>query len=87
MSCMSDLVATGVVLAVSLGYGLAAWLVQMYRVAPPRDWLRERIWLLEAQIDADHWRIGDHGKRDLAKLSETISGCWLFLQVPAVQSG
>lgn len=83
----TDLVSSYVVLGICLGYGLAAWLVQMHRVAPPRDWLLERIWHVKAQIDSENWEIGKEGKHDLGQVEKAISKRWLFVPVSKVQAG
>ncbi len=43
-------------------YAAAAWLLQMYRVAAPRDWLRRRIKDLQTRIDSEHWRAPNAAK-------------------------
>lgn len=83
----TDLVSSWVVLLVCLGYGIAAWVVQMYRVVPPRDWLRQRIWYLKAQIASDDWAVGADGERDLAKVEKGVSKLWLVVPVSRVQAG
>lgn len=82
-----DIVADWYVLAACVGYGGAVWLVQMYRVVPPRDWLLERIWSLEARIDAEDWRTGGSGKSDLDKVETWVKGPWLFVPISRVQAG
>ena len=80
-------VAVGVICA---AYGVAVWVVQMYRVAPPRDWLLERIQWLRAQISADKLPSGGLDTAALAVLDEvekSVDKTWLFLRVPKVQCG
>jgi hypothetical protein len=83
----TDLVSSWMVLSVCLGYGIAAWVVQMFRVVPPRDWLRQRIWFLKAQIASDKWRIGTDGECDLAEVEKGVSKFWLVVPVSRVQAG
>jgi len=83
----TNLVATYIVLLICLGYGVAAWLVQMYRVVPPRSWLRQRIWSLQARIETEGWKIGKAGQDELEKVAATINRFWMFVPVSTVQSG
>lgn len=83
----TDLVPTYAVILVCVGYGLAVWLVQMYRAAPPRDWLLERIRWLHTEIEARDWRVGQAGKDDLEAIANGLHKPWLFLPVSRVQAG
>jgi hypothetical protein len=82
-----DVVASWVVLAVCVGYALVAWLVQMYRVAPPRDWLRDRILYLEALIESESWSIHPESRKDLGEIRQDVSTAWILLPVSKVQAG
>jgi hypothetical protein len=78
-------VSDWVVLLVCLGYALAVWLVQAYRVVPPRDWLLERISYLEAQPG-----LSDPIKTDLTHIKNGIEGrrgWFLWVGVSKVQAG
>ena len=78
-------VSDWVVLLVCLGYALAAWLVQAYRVVPPRDWLLERISYLDAQPG-----LSDPIKTDLRQIKDGIEGrrgWFLWVGVSKVQAG
>jgi len=87
---VTDIVETWVVLVVCLAYGAAAWLVQMHRSAPPRDWLLQRIWWLQGQI-ASGWGLDQsrqhHLKRGLDDVEKSVSKPWLWLSVSKVQAG
>lgn len=83
----TSLVDSWVVLVACLGYGIAAWLVQMYRVAPPRDWLLERIWFVRSQLASGRWGLGDAVDAELARVEAGVSKRWLFLPLSRVQAG
>lgn len=79
------------VIAVCVAYGIAAWLVQMARVMPPRDWLLERIDAFRVTIADADWVNRDAVERDLASVEASLArGKWLpWFRVPisSVQAG
>lgn len=81
------IVAIWAVLGVCIGYGLSAWLVQMYRVVPPRDWLFERIAFIKAYSASPAWNIGMDVHRELGAVERTLSRPWLLVPLSAVQAG
>lgn len=85
----TNLVSDWVVLAVCLGYAFIAWVVQMYRVVPPRDWLLQRILYLEAQLDPEETATGIQiGLRtDLEKIRKGIDRWFALVGVSKVQAG
>jgi hypothetical protein len=83
----TDLVSNAYVVAICAAYGVAAWLIQMYRVATPRDWLLERIYSLEARIETEHWAADTPGRDQLTQIEKSVDRWALILPVSKVQAG
>jgi hypothetical protein len=79
-------VSDWIVLLVCLGYGVVAWLVQAYRVVPPRDWLLERIsYLLNTRLPKDKtaWGI----RADLEEIRTRVDHWFIRVGASRVQAG
>jgi hypothetical protein len=83
----TDVVSGWYVIGICLAYGMAAWLLQLHRAVAPREWLRERIWSLEARIDAEDWENKAGWKKNLERISKSISKPWWRLSISTVQAG
>ena len=83
----TDFVASWVVLVVGVAYALAAWLVQMHRVAPPRDWLQQRIWYLKTLIDSGPWPKGSEDWPSIEHVQVEIEKRWIRVPISKVQAG
>jgi hypothetical protein len=71
----------------------------MYRVVPPRDWLRQRLWSIKDEVDSGRWfqggrpppKGGGPGRASkaeaLAKVENGISKLWVRVPVSKVQAG
>ena len=70
-----------------LAYGATAWLLQMYRVAAPRDWLLQRIRDIRARMKTDDWHGVDQALDNLAWHEQKLEKGWLFVPIPKVQAG
>src|SRR4029453_15382405 len=82
-----DVVSDVYVFLACAGYGLAIWVLQLSRVAGPRDWLLQRIWYLMEKIDTEHWTVGAAGKEELEKVRKWIDRPWIVLPTSRVQAG
>jgi len=83
----TDFVASWVVLVVGGAYALAAWLVQMHRVAPPRDWLQQRIWYLQTLIVSGRWPKGSADWPAIEEVQKTVAKRWICVPISKVQAG
>ena len=70
-----------------LAYGATAWLLQMYRVAAPRDWLLQRIKDIRARMKTDEWHGVAQALDNLAWHEQKLEKGWLFVPIPKVQAG
>lgn len=83
----TDVVSNIAVLGICIGYAIAAWLVQMLRVAAPRDWLLQRVKNTKARIDTEQWEAGPPAKENLSELETRIDKAALFIPTWRVQAG
>ncbi len=68
-------------------YAATAWLLEMYQVVAPRNWLRERIVDLEARIRAEGHGPDQPTIDNLKSLLKSLARPWLVLPSSRVQAG
>jgi hypothetical protein len=69
-----------------IAYALLVWLLQQYRVVAPRDWLRQRIWDVNARPEIAG-SLSDKEAKNLKCVQESIKKGWWRLPTSRVQAG
>jgi hypothetical protein len=83
----TDLISDEWLIGVCVVYAAAAWMLQMYRVVPPRDWLLERIQDLRTRSAAEAWKAESTIHENLNWLEGKVDGAGLLLPTSRVQMG
>lgn len=83
----TDVVSDLTLVAVCAGYALAAWLVQMYRVVPPRDWLLQRTRSIRVRLGPSDPSAPDERRSNLDWLDSRVGRPWIVVPTSRVQAG